>query len=69
LITAALVAWFACGWGGLTALLVASAATGAIVLFVLRRLPGLTGDIYGAICEILELLVLLTLIVEARYAA
>ena len=56
--TAALMA----GWLGLVALTLAVVATAAVAVFVLRRLPGLTGDIYGALCEIVEVLVLLTFV-------
>jgi adenosylcobinamide-GDP ribazoletransferase len=56
------VAWFLGGWDGL----IAAGVVGVIVwggsLFVLNRLPGLTGDIYGALCEVGEVGVLLTLI-------
>jgi len=31
-------------------------------MFILRRVPGFTGDIYGFCCESFEVLVLLTLI-------
>ena len=55
----AIVAGAAGGWRGLLALLLATAAVWAGARFVLRRLPGLTGDIYGAFCELSEVLVLL----------
>ncbi|RME36672.1 MAG: hypothetical protein D6793_05370 [Thermoflexia bacterium] len=29
--------------------------------WVLRRIPDLTGDVYGALCEMVEVLILLTL--------
>ncbi|MBN2501921.1 MAG: adenosylcobinamide-GDP ribazoletransferase [Anaerolineales bacterium] len=56
----ALVAvWLIAGWWGMVVF-------SAVVLFVLlaawfvqRRIPGLTGDIYGALCELSEVLVLL----------
>ncbi len=32
-----------------------------LTLFTLRRIPGLTGDIYGALCEVAETLCLVTL--------
>jgi adenosylcobinamide-GDP ribazoletransferase len=44
---------------GPIAMAVGAGVTWLIARFVLRRLPGLTGDIYGAICEIVEVLVLL----------
>jgi adenosylcobinamide-GDP ribazoletransferase len=46
-------------WAGLAALALAGAATWLGARFTLGRIPGLTGDIYGAICEAVELLVLL----------
>jgi adenosylcobinamide-GDP ribazoletransferase len=49
-------------WLGLIALATAAAATVAAVAFTLRRIPGLTGDVYGAICELLEVLVLLVFV-------
>jgi cobalamin synthase len=36
---------------------------------VLRRLPGLTGDVYGALCELLEALVLLAFVAGGTHAA
>ncbi|MGD8405357.1 MAG: adenosylcobinamide-GDP ribazoletransferase [Anaerolineales bacterium] len=58
-IVAALTSWLFAGWTGLLA-----CALSAIVLwlgatFTLRRIPGLTGDSYGALCEMVELAVLL----------
>ncbi|TAK10900.1 MAG: adenosylcobinamide-GDP ribazoletransferase [Anaerolineae bacterium] len=46
---------------GLLALVIAGLSAWALAAFTLRRLPGLTGDIYGAICEILEIIALLVL--------
>ena len=57
--TALGVAWLAGGWSGLVAAALAVAAAWALARFTLARLPGLTGDIYGAICESIEVLVLL----------
>ena len=53
------VAWFAGGWWGLAALALAGVTTLATARFVLARLPGLTGDVYGAICELVEVVILL----------
>lgn len=53
------VAWFACGWMGLAVLSLAGMVAWVIARFALARLPGLTGDIYGAICELVEAVVLL----------
>jgi adenosylcobinamide-GDP ribazoletransferase len=60
-VVALAVAWLAGSWWGLAALVLAGAATWALGRFVLTRLPGLTGDVYGAVCETLETLVLLLL--------
>jgi adenosylcobinamide-GDP ribazoletransferase len=46
-------------WLGLAALAVAGATTWAVATFALGRLGGLTGDIYGALCELLETVALL----------
>jgi adenosylcobinamide-GDP ribazoletransferase len=51
-------------WSGqTTASLVAAGLAGLTLLlaarFTLRRIPGLTGDIYGAINELVELVVLI----------
>jgi adenosylcobinamide-GDP ribazoletransferase len=64
--TAILVAWFTCGWLGLVAMLLSGALVFFLVRFVLTRLPGLTGDIYGALCELLEVMVLLCFVVSDR---
>ena len=53
------VCWLAGQERGLLAMALAGGATWLAVWFTLSRLPGLTGDIYGAICEMLEVLVLL----------
>ena len=44
---------------GLAAVALASLVTYAVARFSLGRLPGLTGDIYGATCEIVETATLL----------
>jgi adenosylcobinamide-GDP ribazoletransferase len=48
-------------WGAL-AVLPAWATAAAVARFMLRRLPGLTGDCYGAINEVVELVVLVLLV-------
>lgn len=55
-------AWFAAGWPGLLIMPLCGALMFVLVRFVLARLPGLTGDIYGALCELLEVLVLLSFV-------
>lgn len=64
--TMAAVAVGACGGrAGLIALPVAAAVAALAARFILGRLPGLTGDTYGAICEAVETSVLLTFLAVA----
>ena len=56
-------------WRAPLALLLAGVGTWAVALFVLRRLPGLTGDIYGALCELLEVVVLLVFVAGGHHVA
>jgi adenosylcobinamide-GDP ribazoletransferase len=58
-LTAGAVCWLAGEYLGVAALALTAVATCLAVRFTLNRLPGLTGDIYGALCEIVEVLVLL----------
>ena len=60
--TALVAAWCASGWVGLVVLVLAGAVTWAGARFARLRLSGLTGDIYGAICELVEMTVLLILV-------
>ena len=48
---------------GMNILVGVGAAAGVIAALVLRRIPGLTGDVYGAICETIEILALLALVI------
>lgn len=57
-------AWFIAGWYGLAASLMALLVLLGIAHFTLKRIPGLTGDIYGAICELVELAVLVLFSVQ-----
>lgn len=61
-ILALAAAWLAGGWTGL----VAMAATGILIALLgrlaLKRVPGYTGDLYGATCETGEALVLLVFV-------
>lgn len=56
---AVLAAWLFAGWTGMLALLIAGTVLWLGAGFILRRIPGLTGDSYGALCELTELAVLL----------
>ena len=54
-----LSAWFFAWWTGLLAVVLAGMVLWLGAGFILRRIPGLTGDSYGALCEMAELVVLL----------
>ena len=54
------------GAAGLAALALAAAASWLFACYCLGRLPGLTGDTYGALDELIETLVLVALPVLAR---
>ncbi len=54
-----LAAWLLAGWTGLLAFILTGAVLWLGAGFILRRIPGLTGDSYGALCELAELAVLL----------
>lgn len=54
-----LAAWLFAGWTGLLAFALAGTVVWLGAGFILRRIPGLTGDSYGALCELAELAVLL----------
>jgi len=51
--------WLVGGWMGWLALGLSGAVTWLAVRFALKRLPGLTGDLYGAIAELVGTTVLL----------
>jgi adenosylcobinamide-GDP ribazoletransferase len=57
--TALVVAWLAGGWMGLASIALTGAVTWMGARFALKRLPGLTGDLYGALSELVETAVLL----------
>jgi adenosylcobinamide-GDP ribazoletransferase len=56
-----LAAWLFAGWNGLLTLVLSAIMLWLGAAFILRRIPGLTGDSYGALCEMTELVVLITL--------
>ena len=60
-LTALVAAWLVAQWVGLAAMAIASIIAWGIAAFVQRRIPGLTGDIYGVIAELSELGLLLFL--------
>jgi adenosylcobinamide-GDP ribazoletransferase len=50
--------WFVCGWLGFALMLGAAIIAFLTALYAMRLLPGLTGDIYGAVTTLVEMLVL-----------
>jgi adenosylcobinamide-GDP ribazoletransferase len=62
---ALVVAWLSASYVPLLACAVAVLATAAVARFTMQRIPGLTGDIYGALCELVEVCVLLTFVAGA----
>jgi adenosylcobinamide-GDP ribazoletransferase len=64
--TAFLAAVAIAHWSGAIAFGLTVVLTAAVAAFVLRRLPGLTGDIYGAVCELAEVAALLTLVAGTK---
>jgi adenosylcobinamide-GDP ribazoletransferase len=59
-ILSVLAAWSFAGWTGLRAFALSGLVLWLGAGFILRRIPGLTGDSYGALCELVELAVLIT---------
>jgi adenosylcobinamide-GDP ribazoletransferase len=56
-------------WRPPLALILAAVGTWGVSCFVLRRLPGLTGDVYGMLCEVLEVVVLLAFAAGGSHVA
>lgn len=54
-----IVSWFVYGWLGFILMLGAAVIAFLIAFYAMRLLPGLTGDIYGTVTTIVEMLVLL----------
>jgi adenosylcobinamide-GDP ribazoletransferase len=59
---AGLTAWFSFEWLGMVALGVSALVVWLTASFILRRIPGLTGDIYGAINELVEVVLLVVFV-------
>lgn len=62
-VIAGLTAWFTFEWSGLVVMLIAAVIVAITAAFILRRIPGLTGDIYGALNELVEGVLLLVFVV------
>ena len=63
---ALIVAIIAGGWLGLVAMAAVALTVWLGSKYVMKRIPGLTGDIYGTLCEISEVVVLLALVAGAN---
>jgi cobalamin synthase len=57
-LTAGLTAWFAYGWLGFAFMLGAALIGFLAARYAMRLLPGLTGDIYGTVTTLVEMLTL-----------
>lgn len=53
------IAWFTTGWYGILWIPAAAGLTWLFARFCLQRIPGLTGDTYGALNELIEAAVLI----------
>ncbi len=61
---AGLTSWFLFGWLGFALMLGATIVAILISLYVMRLIPGLTGDIYGTVTTAVEMLVLLVFTIQ-----
>ncbi len=59
-LTTVVVLFWVMGWSGLMILAAITMVTSLVCLWVNSRINGMTGDVYGAICELSELLFLLS---------
>lgn len=62
-----LVTWLAQSWAALLAFAVAGLVIWGGARFTLRRIPGLTGDIYGALNELVEMTTLLVFVLGLSF--
>jgi adenosylcobinamide-GDP ribazoletransferase len=61
---AGIASWFFCGWLGI-GLMTGKAIVGILIsLYVMRLIPGLTGDIYGTVTTAVEMLLLLVFTIQ-----
>jgi adenosylcobinamide-GDP ribazoletransferase len=61
---AGLISWFLFGWLGFVLMLGAAVVAVLICLYVMRLIPGLTGDIYGTVTTSVEMLVLIVFTIQ-----
>jgi cobalamin synthase len=64
-----IVVWLAGGLAGLAIMALSCVVLWLGVRFALSRIPGLTGDVYGALNETVELTVLLAMVARAYIIA
>lgn len=57
-LTAGIASWFVSGWLGFVFMLGAAIIAFLTAVYIMRLLPGLTGDIYGAVTTLVEMLTL-----------
>ena len=62
-LTAVATGWLVAGLSGLILLAGAGVFVWLAGLFILKRIPGLTGDVYGAINELVECMILVGLVI------
>jgi adenosylcobinamide-GDP ribazoletransferase len=61
---AGLTSWFLFSWLGFALMLGAAIVAILVCLYVMRLIPGLTGDIYGTVTTVVEMLVLLVFTIQ-----
>lgn len=61
---AGLASWFLLSWFGFALMLGTAIVAILISLYVMRLIPGLTGDIYGTVTTAVEMLVLLAFTIQ-----
>jgi len=61
---AGLTSWFVYGWMGFVFMLGAAMIGFLVALYAMRLLPGLTGDIYGTVTTLVEMLVLVVFTIK-----
>jgi len=61
---AGLISWFVYGWPGFVFMLGAAMIGFLVALYAMRLLPGLTGDIYGAVTTLVEMLILVVFTIK-----
>jgi adenosylcobinamide-GDP ribazoletransferase len=66
LLVAGLAGWWSLGWAVVLLVLLTVATVVGLSRWVTSRIGGLTGDVYGTICEVVEVVILLSLAALVR---